>query len=107
MFGNLGEMAGILKNLGSIQSNMRRAKEEMAATTITGKDPTEKVAVAISGMLQAQAVHIDPSLLTPENAPQLEAACNAAIQSAMVQFKELAKQKFSEATGGLKLPGMN
>ena len=107
MFGNFGEMAGILKNLGNIQGNMKRMKDEMAATTITGKDPSGKVAVEISGVLSAQAVHIDPSLLTPENAPQLEAACNAAVQSAMEQFKELAKQKFSEATGGMNLPGMN
>ena len=107
MFGSFGEMAGILKNLGNIQANMKKMKEELEATTITGNDPTGKVAVEISGSLQARAVHIDPSLLTPENAPQLEAACNAAIQSAMGQFKVLAKQKFSEATGGLKLPGMN
>ncbi len=107
MFGNLGEMAGILKNLGNIQTNMKKMKEELESAIITGKDPTEKVVVEISGSLQARAVHIDPSLLTPDNASQLEAACNVAIQNAMEQFKVLAKQKFSDATGGLNLPGMN
>ena len=107
MFGNFGEMAGLLKNLGNIQANMKKMKEEMDAATITGKDPSEKVVVEISGTLQARAVHIDPSMLTQENAPHLEAACNLAIQNAMDQFKVLAKQKVSEATGGMNLPGMN
>lgn len=107
MFGSFGEMASILKNLGDIQKNMKKMKEELAAAVIAGKDPTGKVTVEISGVLQARSVHIDPSLLAPENAHLLEAASNAAVQNAMDQFKQLAQQKFSEATGGLKLPGLN
>ena len=98
MFG-FGEMAGLMKNIGSLQTNLKQAKEELQTAVVTGKDPSEKVAVELTGSLQVQAVHIDPSLLSPENAPALEAACTAAMTSALVQFKALGAQKISEATG--------
>ena len=98
MFG-FAEMAGLMKNIGSIQKNLKQAKAEMQSTVIAGKDPSEKVTVELIGNLTVQAVHIDPSLLSPENAPALEAACTAAMMSALVQFKALGAQKITEATG--------
>ena len=98
MFG-FGDMANLMKNIGSIQTNLRQVKEELQTAVVTGKDPSEKVAVELTGSLQVQAVHIDPSLLSPENAAVLEAACSAAMQSALVQFKELSAKKFSAAVG--------
>ena len=98
MFG-FGDMANLMKNIGSIQTNLRQVKEELQTAVVTGKDPSEKVAVELTGSLQVQAVHIEPSLLSPENAAVLEAACSAAMQSALIQFKELSAQKFSAATG--------
>ena len=98
MFG-FGDMAGLMKNIGSLQANLKQVKAELQTAVVSGKDPSEKVAVELTGSLQVQAVHIDPSLLSPENAAVLEAACSAAMQSALIQFKELSAQKFSAATG--------
>lgn len=98
MFG-FGEMAGLMKNIGSLQTNLKQVKAELQSAVVTGKDPSEKVAVELTGSLQVRAVHIDPSLLSPENAGVLEAACSAAIQSALVQFKDLSAQKITAATG--------
>ena len=104
MFG-FGEMAGLMKNIGTLQANLKQAKAELQTAVVTGKDPSEKVAVELTGSLQVQAVHIDPSLLSPENAAVLETACSAAMQSALVQFKELSAQKLS-AAAGVDLSGM-
>ena len=98
MFG-FGEMAGLMKNLGSLQTNLKQVKAELQTAVVIGKDPSEKIAVELTGSLQVQAVHIDPSLLSPGNAAVLEAACSAAMQSALIQFKELSAQKLSAATG--------
>jgi len=98
MFG-FGEMAGLMKNIGSLQKNLKQMKDEMQSTVITGKDPSGKVAIELIGNLSVRAVHIDPSLLSPENAPALEAACVAAIASALAQFKDLSAQKITAATG--------
>lgn len=106
MFGNLGEMAGLMKKFGEIQKNMKKMKEDLAAATVIGKDPTEKVVIEMSGDLSVKAFHIDPSLLSSGNSLMLETACASALQSALVQFKTISAQKLSEATGGLNLPGL-
>lgn len=106
MFGNLGEMAGLALRFGEVQKNLKKAKEEMAAATLAGKDPTEKVVVEMSGVLQVKGVHIDPSLMSSGNSQAVETACAAAIQDAIRQVKEMGKQKLSEATGGVNLAGL-
>ncbi len=106
MFGNLGEMAGLMKKFGEIQKNMKKMKEELAAATLTGKDPAETVVVEMSGDMQVKGFHIDPSLMGTGKSLALETACSAAVQDALRQVKELGAQKLSEATGGLSLPGL-
>ena len=106
MFGNLGEMAGLMKKFGEIQKNMKQMKEDLAATTLTGKDPSGKVVIEMSGDLSVKGVHIDPSLLSPGGTLPLESACAAALQDALTQFKQVSAAKLSEATGGLSLPGL-
>ena len=106
MFGNLGEMAGLMKKFGEIQKNMKQMKEDLAATTVVGKDPTEKIVIEMSGDLVVKAFHIDPSLLSSGNSLMLETACASAMQNALDQFKAVSTKKLSEATGGLSLPGL-
>ncbi|MBQ9337149.1 MAG: YbaB/EbfC family nucleoid-associated protein [Lentisphaeria bacterium] len=106
MFGNLGGMASLALRFGEVQKNLKKMKEEMAAATLAGKDPTEKVVVEVSGLLHVRAVHIDPALMSSGNSQAVEAACAAAIEDAVRQVKELGKQKFSEATGGVSLSGL-
>ena len=106
MFGNLGEMAGLMKKFGEIQKNMKQMKADMAETTLIGKDPSEKVVIEMSGDMTVKAFHIDPSMLSSGNSLALETACAAAMQNILVQFKELTSRKLSEATGGLSIPGM-
>ena len=106
MFGNLGEMAGLMKKFGEIQKNMKKMKEELSETTLTGRDPSGKVVVEMSGDLEMKGFHLDPSLLSSGHSLQLETACSAAVQDALRQFKEVSARKLSEATGGLSLPGI-
>jgi len=106
MFGNLGEMAGLMKKFGEIQKNMKKMKEDLAATTLTGKDPAGKVVIEMSGDLNVKGVHVDPSLLSSGSASLLETACASALQDALGQFKQVSAAKLSEATGGLNLPGL-
>ncbi len=106
MFGNLGEMAGLMKKFGEIQKNMKKMKEDLSQTALTGKDPAEKVTVEMTGDLTVRVVRIDPSLLDPSNGALLEAACVSAMQNALDQFKQVSAAKLTEATGGLSLPGL-
>ena len=106
MFGNLGEMAGLMKKFGEIQKNIKQMKADLAAAEIVGKDPAGKVIIEMSGDLTVKAFHIDPSLLSSGNSLMLETAAASALQDALTNFKTVSAQKLSEATGGLNLPGL-
>ena len=106
MYGNLGEMAGLMKKVGEIQKNMKNMKAELADTALTGKDPAGKVVVEMTGDLAVRGFHIDPSLLSSGTSLTLETACAAALEDALRQFKEISAKKLSEATGGLNIPGL-
>ena len=49
MFGNLGEMAGLMKKFGEIQKNMKKMKEDLAAIEVAGKNAAGQVEVVVSG----------------------------------------------------------
>ncbi len=106
MFGNLGEMAGLMKKFTEIQKNIKQMKEDLAHTEITGNDPEGKVEIRMSGDLGVQHVRIDPKLIASGNPALVEAACAAAFQDALIQFKTVSAKKLSDATGGLNIPGL-
>lgn len=106
MFGNLGEMAGLMKKFSEIQKNMKQMKEDLARTEITAKDPEGKVEIMLTGDLNVQHVRIDPKLVASGNPALVEAACAAAFQDALIQFKTVSAKKISDATGGLNIPGL-
>ena len=78
MFGNLGEMAGLMKKVGEIQKNMKNMKAELADTALTGKDPAGKVVVEMTdGAILAMTTAVEYKLLPPEKvtAPRIVEVC--------------------------------
>ncbi|OQA87717.1 MAG: Nucleoid-associated protein [Lentisphaerae bacterium ADurb.Bin242] len=106
MFGNLGEMAGLMKKFSEIQKNMKQMKEDLSRTEITGNDPEGHVEIRMSGDLNVRQIRIDPALVSANNPALVEAACSAALQNVLIQFKEVSAKKLSDATGGLNIPGL-
>ena len=57
-------------------------------------------------LVRSKIAEIDPSLLVPEEKGVLEDLVVAAVNDALRASRELAEQKMSAVTGGLKIPGM-
>ena len=55
MFGNLGEMAGLMKKFGEIQKNMKKMKEDLAAIEVAGKNAAGQVEVEAMNNALVQA----------------------------------------------------
>jgi DNA-binding protein YbaB len=51
-------------------------------------------------------VTIDPSAVDPDDVEMLQDLVLAAVNEALRSSRELAEQKMSAVTGGLRLPGM-
>lgn len=104
MFGNLAEMAGLLKKAKDIQKNMQAMKDELAQAEITGSSPCNKVKVVISGDFIVKKLSIAPDCVSDVAA--LENMITLAVNNALETAKKDAWEKISVLTGGLNIPGL-
>ena len=61
MFGNLGEMANLLKKVKDIQKNMAELKAEMARSEYSASSADNEVVVVVSGDFQVKKVTVSPA----------------------------------------------
>ena len=106
MFGNLGEMAGLMKKFGEIQKNMKQMKEELPRIEVTGTDSTGNVEAKVSGDFSLRSIRISPVIASSGNAEALQNAVYEAVNQALAQAKMESAKKLSEATGGIPIPGL-
>ena len=104
MFGNLGEMAGLMKKAKDMKANIAKIKEEIASSKFYGTCPDDKVSVVISGDFQVRQIKIAPDVGADTEALEelVKTAINSAVSSAQINIQE----KMKEVTGGLNIPGL-
>lgn len=104
MFGNLGEMAGLMKKAKDMKANLAKMKEGIASSEFYGTCPDEKVSVVIGGDFQVRQIKISPDATADTEVLEelIKTAINSAVSSAQTNIQE----KMKEATGGLNIPGL-
>ena len=98
--GNLQRMAQ------QMQQEMMRIQGELEATIVDGSAGGGVVTAAVTGKQELVSVTIDPSAVDPDDVEMLQDLVVAAVNDALRSSRELAEQKMSAVTGGLRLPGM-
>ena len=93
-----------MKQAQRMQADMQRAQEEIAAMEVTGQAGGGLVQVVMTGRHDVKRVTIDPSLLEEEK-EMLEDLLAAAVNDAVRQVEEKAKEKMAGLAAGLGLPG--
>jgi DNA-binding YbaB/EbfC family protein len=104
MFGNLGEMAGLLKKAKDFQSNIQNVKEEMATNEYTGQDANGKVTVVVSGDFIIKSITISPEY--HDDITSLQEIILSAANNAMIKAKTAIAEKMKSLTGGINIPGL-
>ncbi len=94
----------LMKQAQRMQADMQRAQEEIAAMEVTGQAGGGLVQVVMTGRHDVKRVSIDPSLLE-EDKEMLEDLVAAAVNDAVRQVEEQAKEKMAGLAAGLGLPG--
>lgn len=94
------------KQLNDFRKQAQAIQKELKDTLIEATEADGQVRVVFTGEQKVEEVHIDPSLLTPENAGQLERYLKATISQGIAQSQQVAAQKMQGIAGGLGLPGM-
>ena len=104
MFGNLAQMAGLMKKAKEIQSNMPKIKAEIANAEYTASAGGGRVQVTVSGDLTAKKLVSAPE--RAGNVIMLHEMVLTAVNAALDSAKAGAQAKMNELTGGLDIPGL-
>lgn len=96
----------MLKQAQQMQAKMAQVQEELAQKTVEASVGDGKVRVVANGAGEVVSLHIDPSIVDPEDVDFLQELILSAVQKAIESGKEIASQEMSKLTGGLNIPGL-
>ncbi|MCP5145367.1 MAG: YbaB/EbfC family nucleoid-associated protein [Gammaproteobacteria bacterium] len=98
-----GGIGNLLKQAQSMQANLQKAQERLAAMEVTGESGGGMVKVTMTGRHDVRRVQIDPQLQGDELS-MLEDLIAAAVNDAVRRVEQMTQEKMAEATAGMNLP---
>lgn len=107
MFGNLGQIASLLKNAGQIKQSMKEMNERLATARHVGEAGGGQVQATVDGRADIISLKIDPGLVQAGDVEMIEDLAVAAVRAAMTNSKQAAQQEMQALTGGMGLPNMD
>jgi hypothetical protein len=106
MFGNLGQLANLLKNAGQIKENMKGMQERLAAARHVGEAGGGQVRATVDGKGELLEAKLEPETVAGGDVELLEDLIVAAVRDAAAKSREAMQKEMAAATGGLDLGGM-
>ena len=98
------DLMGMMKQVREMQGRMEQMQADLAALEVDGQSGGGLVRVTLTGKGDLKKIHIDPSLLKPDEAEIVEDLIVAAAADAKGKVEAEMQSKMSEVTGGLPLP---
>ncbi len=96
----------ILRQAQQFQQRLLQAQEALEKETVEATAGGGAVTVTVTGRQKLLTIKIDPAAVDPSDVSMLEDLVVAAVNEAMDKAQELASQRLSALTGGLKIPGL-
>ncbi len=84
---------------------LRKIQQELKQTTVEAERMGGKIKVVMTGEFKPQEIKIDPSLLSEDNAFQLEKSLKEAFIEALGKAQQVAASKMRKM-GDLDIPGI-
>jgi DNA-binding YbaB/EbfC family protein len=98
------DFLGLMKQATELKSKMEAMQAELERLEIEGVAGGGLVAITVSGKGDVRGVHIDDSLLKPDQKEILEDLIVAAHADARRKLETTLQEKMQALTGGLPLP---
>jgi len=96
----------IMRQAQELQSKLAKAQEELSNITVEASSGGGAVRVTINGQQKIQSIKISPEVINPDDVELLEDLVLTAVSEAIAKSQELAAERLSGLTGGLKIPGL-
>ena len=100
----MADFLGLMKQATELKSKMEAMQAELERLEIEGVAGGGLLAITISGKGDVRGVHIDDSLLKPDQKEILEDLFVAAHADARRKLEATLQEKMQALTGGLPLP---
>lgn len=98
--------AGMLQQLQSLQEDMAKAQEEIAAMVVTATAGGGAVTAIVTGEKRLQSLTIAPEVVDPEDVEMLQDLVIAAVNEGVEQVDQAAAERMAAFSGGLGIPGL-
>lgn len=104
MFGNVGNMAGMMKKVQKLQADMAKMQEELKGRTLEATAGGGAVTVVVNGEKQIKSIKIAPTAVDPDDLEMLEDLVAAAVNEALKKVDDMMAQEMGKLTNGMNLP---
>jgi DNA-binding YbaB/EbfC family protein len=104
LFGNLGNLTGMLKGARELQERMGALQAELAARRFTAEAGAGAVRATVDGQTNLVDIKIDPAAVS--DLELLEDLVKGAVGAASNKAREAVRAELSKLTGGLNIPGL-
>ena len=98
-----GQLAGLMKQAQSMQENLKRAQDELAAIEVEGQSGAGLVKVTMTCKHDVKRIVIDPSLLGDDK-DMLEDLVAAAFNDGVRRAEAVSQEKMGKLTAGMPMP---
>jgi DNA-binding YbaB/EbfC family protein len=97
---------GMLQQLQSLQDEMLKAQDEVAAMTVTASAGGGAVTAVVSGERRVLSLAITPEVVDPADVEMLQDLVVAVVNEGLEQIDQALAERMSAFTGGLNIPGL-
>lgn len=98
------DLMGLMKQAQAMQQKMTEAQARLAETEVTGEAGAGLVRVVLTAKGDLVSIHVDKSLMDPDEPEILEDLLKAAHADARRKGEEAQQDIMKDAAGGLQLP---
>lgn len=98
------DLLGMMSKVKEMQARMEQMQAELESIEVDGAAGGGMVTVRLTAKGALKAIHIDPSLLNPDEAEILEDLIVAAHAEARAKGERLIQEKTQALTAGLPIP---
>ena len=96
----------LMRQAQELQQRLQKLQDELNDAKVEATSGGGVVKVIVSGKLKVQSIEINPDVVDPADVEMLQDLVLAAVNEGLEMAQELANQRMSAITGGMKIPGL-
>lgn len=107
MFGKLGEIGGMMKQVAQMKARMQELQEQAVNLRFESDSGAGAVRAIVNGRMELTDVKISPEVVKSDDVEMLEDLVKAAVAGAQKKAADGMRAEMQKLTGGMNIPGLD